>query len=121
MKARCGNPKNSEYRNYGGRGVSVCVRWRSFEKFRADMGRLFYSGAQLDRINNNGNYEPGNCRWLRHRAQQRNKRTNHMLMINGVSKTIVEWAEESGLKANTVLTRIRRGWPKSRLLEIANQ
>lgn len=121
MKARCGNPNNSEYRNYGGRGISVCSRWGVFEDFVADMGRSFSENLELDRIDTNGNYEPSNCRWVSRTAQQRNKRNNHSLEINGEKKTLVEWGEETGLKANTILTRIRRGWPHDRLLEIANQ
>ena len=122
MKSRCNNPKNADYRNYGGRGIVICLRWSSsFEAFSADMGPSFFENAELDRKDNNGPYEPGNCRWLTHSAQQRNKRSNHLVAIGGVNKTLIEWSEETGLKANTILTRIRRGWPESRLLEIANQ
>ena len=121
MKRRCLLESDSEYRNYGGRGISVCARWRtSFVNFTADMAPTFFDGGELDRIDTNGHYEPANCRWVRRQQQQRNKRSNHVLTINGVSKTVIEWAEETGLKANTIVTRIRRGWPTGRLLELAN-
>lgn len=121
MKGRCMNPRNWEYRNYGGRGISICDRWlHSFENFYEDMHAGFDESLELDRINVNGNYEPSNCRWVSRREQQRNRRNNHVLMVGAVSKTVIEWAEDTGLKANTIITRIRRGWPVERLLEIAN-
>ena len=84
------------------------------------MAASFFEGAELDRKDTNGNYEPGNCRWVRRLVQQRNKRSNHVVTINGVTKTLVEWSESTGVKANTILTRIRSGWPEHRLLELAN-
>lgn len=121
MKARCSNPNGKGFHNYGGRGIVVCPRWRSFENFMNDMGSSFLPSLELERINIHGNYEPSNCTWISHATQQRNKRSNHPVVINGVSKTLIEWSEETGIKANTILTRIRRGWPESRLLEVANE
>ncbi len=111
------NPHCTEYKNYGGRGIKVCDRWLRFEAFLSDMGSTFDGEAELDRKDNGGNYEPGNCRWVNRVTQQRNKRTNHLVTIDGVRKPLVEWAEATGLKANTILTRIRRGWPEERLLD----
>lgn len=122
MLARTGNPKHADFHNYGGRGITVCERWRSsFESFAADMGPTFSPNLELDRIDVDGDYEPANCRWISHAAQQRNKRTNRVLTFAGRSQSVAEWADELGVKANTIQSRLRRGWPIERvLLELAN-
>lgn len=74
MRQRCANPKSARYDNYGGRGISVCDRWQSFEAFFADMGPRPTSEHSIDRIDNDGNYEPGNCHWATRSEQQQNKR-----------------------------------------------
>ena len=118
MIGRC----RSDDANYGPRGITVCERWQSFEAFAEDMGSSFREDLELDRIDVDGNYEPGNCRWVGRVQQQRNKRNNHRVTINGRMMTLADWEEETGIQANTILTRIRRGWPESRwLAELAHQ
>lgn len=109
MKQRCLNPSSRSYKYYGGRGIKVCKRWLSFDLFLEDMGEPD-SCLSLERIDNNKGYEPGNCRWDTCKNQANNTRRNHRITINGETRTVQQWADLSGLKANTILTRIRRGW-----------
>ncbi len=110
IKARCFNPRNPAYKNYGGRGISMCLEWRnSFQAFLKDTGPR-PRGKTLDRINNDGNYEPRNCRWATPLTQARNSRKVHLLTARGASLPISAWSERVGLKQHTILCRIRRGW-----------
>lgn len=112
MMSRCYNPNASGYALYGGRGISVCERWRGkggFINFRADMGRR-PPGTTLDRVDTNGNYEPGNCRWGTAKEQGRNKRTNRLIAFNGRTQTLVEWSEECGISTAVIRYRLKRGW-----------
>ncbi len=110
MIARCSNPKAMKYKLYGGRGIQVCDRWLKFENFLADMGEP-KPGESLDRIDPNGNYEPGNCRWADKILQANNKRTNKVIEIDGVSKTVAEWVRGIGnINYSTVTERLDRGW-----------
>lgn len=90
MIQRCANRKNHAYPNYGGRGISVCKRWEKFDNFYADMG-VCPAGYSIDRINNNGNYDPKNCRWATNLEQASNTRSNVYLEFNGKRATISEW------------------------------
>lgn len=111
MKRRCYSPKVEMYPIYGGRGIKVCDRWRdSFEAFLADMGPK-PAGFSLDRIDPDGNYEPGNCRWATAGEQSRNRRTARMLTINGVTRNLSEWSRLTGLRHTTILWRLRNGKP----------
>jgi hypothetical protein len=116
MKCRCYNPKDINYLRYGGRGITVCDRWRdSFTNFLADMGEC-PKRLTLDRIDNDGNYEAGNCRWATPKQQQRNKRYNLVLTHNGRTQCLKAWAEETGLNYNTLHGRLRNGWSVSEAL-----
>ena len=92
MVMRCYNKNDKGFCNYGGRGIQVCDRWRNFENFYADMG-IAPKGLSLDRIDNNGNYEPPNCRWITMAQQNRNSRHNKNIIYNGQKKCIAEWAK----------------------------
>jgi len=85
MKQRCANPNRDVYKDYGGRGITMCERWNKFEKFLEDMGEC-PKGLTLDRIDNNGNYEPGNCRWVSMLEQTYNRRKNNTLTIDETKK-----------------------------------
>lgn len=117
MRDRCELPNNPQYCNYGGRGIRVCERWRKFENFLADMGESPSLKHSIDRFpDNNGNYEPGNCRWATKKEQANNKRTNVFVTFNGETKTVSQWAEGLGWKTNTLIYRLKRGWTIERAL-----
>jgi len=110
MKSRCSNPNNVEYHRYGGRGISVCERWNSFENFVRDMGDR-PRGCSIDRIDCNGNYEPGNCKWSTDKEQASNRRTSKRLTIKGVCKTVAEWSRMPNAASDKVIyKRIYLGW-----------
>ncbi len=113
MKRRC-DPKRANwprFASWAGRGITVCERWaNSFERFFEDMGQC-PDGLQLDRIDTNGNYEPGNCRWATVAQQQNNRRSNIVLEIDGKTQTIAQWARQYGVRPRTAAQRLRAGWP----------
>ena len=112
MISRCENPNTPGYEHYGGRGISVCKRWRhSFEAFFQDMGERPSPQHSVDRIDVNGNYEPDNCRWADPHTQGRNTRCNHIVVFQGREMTLAEAADHSPVTYNTVLYRLKRGWP----------
>jgi hypothetical protein len=112
MVKRCHRPSCKGYAGYGARGIIVCDRWREdFLAFAADMGERPTPLHSLDRYpNGEGNYEPGNVRWATPKEQSRNTRTNRRLTVGGVTATIAEWAERTGIRANTIGARLRKGW-----------
>jgi hypothetical protein len=111
MKGRCLNQKDISYKRYGGRGIKVCERWLIFENFLKDMKPTYRVGLSLDRIDNNGNYEPSNCKWSTVKQQNRNRRDNHSIIFSGLTKTVNEWAEFLGMKPSTLVMRMTHyGW-----------
>lgn len=110
MMQRCGNPNAREYPYYGGRGIAVCERWQNVVNFVADL-RDRPEGLSLDRVDNNGHYEPGNVRWATRKQQQRNRRCNHLVELDGQTKTVAEWCEIGGNNFSTVSYRLKKGWP----------
>lgn len=111
MKKRCLNQTDESFKDYGARGIKICSRWiDSFENFLADMGSRPSKTHSLDRIDNNGNYEPGNCKWSTDVQQIRNRRCTQRLECNGENYTIAEWSEKSGLDYDTIKCRIKSGW-----------
>lgn len=113
---RCENPKCKAYPSYGERGITICSRWKVFENFAADMGPRPSPGHSVDRINNDGNYEPGNCRWATRAEQQNNMRCNVILSINGDSKTAAQWSRELGIDQNIIRSRVKMGWSDEKIL-----
>lgn len=109
MKARCQCKNNPNYKNYGARGIKVCAAWQTYGGFIADMGYAPYK-LTIDRLNNDGNYEPGNCKWATMQEQANNRRNNKTIVVDGVSKTLSELATENGIKPHTLAKRIRKGW-----------
>lgn len=111
MKRRCYSPKCAKYPRYGGRGIRVCDRWlESFDNFLADMGPRPSPEHSIDRIDNDGNYEPSNCRWATREEQQRNTSRARMITIGGRSAPLAEWEKLSGMGRDAVRARLRRGW-----------
>lgn len=108
MRQRCTNPANPSWKNYGGRGITICDAWDDFGQFIRDVGEP-EPGQTLDRIDNDGNYEPGNVQWATRAAQNRNKRANRMIELGGVTKCLADWCDELGLNYWTVHARLRRG------------
>lgn len=108
MRDRCRNPNNRQFQDYGGRGISICDRWNTFANFVQDMGER-PSGFSLDRIENDGNYEPSNCRWADRKTQQRNQRRAVFVYIQGKKHRVVELIDTCGKKPETIIERAERG------------
>jgi hypothetical protein len=123
MNQRCYNSLKPDWNNYGGRGITVCDEWRkdflTFREWALQTG--YKAGLMLDRENNNGNYYPDNCRWVRRRTQQNNRRYTFNLTIDGETKPLTEWIDDVRCTAsyNTVYSRlIRNGWsPKKAVFQ----
>lgn len=111
IKNRCLNPHNNSYPIYGGRGITVCESWlNSFEKFLSDMGRAPSPKHSIDRKNNDGNYEPGNCRWATARMQNNNSSNCVFIEMDGLKLSVAEWARKFNVSYMLVYKRLRRKW-----------
>lgn len=123
MRRRCERPHFKQYADYGGRGIKVCERWHKFEDFLSDMGKR-PRGTTLDRFpNNDGDYEPGNCRWANSKQQAQTRRPRFdrtLVLFNGKQRPIKEVASLVGLKCNTLRARLRQGWPLDVALSLPN-
>jgi hypothetical protein len=114
MKQRCYNPNNAQYHDYGGRGITMCAKWLSFENFLADMGER-PDGTSIERKDNNIGYYPDNCRWATKSERQRNRRTNVRLTLGNTTMILVDWAAKLDITPHALIGRLRR-WPLEKAL-----
>lgn len=115
-KTRCFNPRQTQFKNYGGRGITMCDEWRSsFEVFLRDMGQC-PAGCSIDRVDVNGPYAPGNCRWVPITVQANNTRANHRLTFNGETNTLSEWEQRLGFGRGVLSRRLSLGWSATKAL-----
>ena len=112
IKTRCYNSNIPNYKRYGGRGITMCEEWKNnFQSFYDwSMSHGYSDELTLDRIDNDGNYEPSNCRWVTMKEQDNHRSNNVILTLNGESHTIPEWSEILGIKQHVIRNRINRGW-----------
>lgn len=116
MKKRCLNKNSKAYKHYGGRGITICKTWRdSFEAFYRDMGHK-PKGYTLERVDNNGNYEPGNCKWANRKQQAKNRRVARLLTHNNRTENIADWSRITGLSTSAIDYRLKTGMTVSEAL-----
>jgi len=120
MKRRCYNPKNKRYENYGGRNIKVCEEWHEFKPFYDwALNNGYIEGLTIDRINNNGDYEPDNCRWATAIVQMNNTTRNHFVEFKGQIKTISQWSKITGISQDVIKDRLTKlGWSAERALTV---
>lgn len=114
MHQRCDSPTYKDYPRYGGRGIRICRRWsgpKGYQNFLADMGRKPAPHFTVEREDNDGHYSPENCRWATPREQSNNRRSSVFVEIGGRTRTVVQWARETGVPANRIYGRLKKGWP----------
>lgn len=110
VKQRCLNPNNNKYKDYGDRGIKVCDEWmeyRTFKKWSLESG--FEEHLTLERIDTNGNYEPGNCKWANYKEQANNKRNNRLVIFENKEYTLAELSDKAGIKSGTLSLRLDKG------------
>ncbi len=116
MRRRCRNPKNKRFKDYGGRGITICERWGDFAKFREDMGRRPSPSHTLDRKDNDGHYTPENCRWATPLEQANNTRGNRYITHGDITMTLSQWERHLRLPSGTVRQRLWNGWSEEMAL-----
>lgn len=118
MKQRCSNPKHKSYADYGGRGIKVCAEWEDFKNFYGwAINNGYQDGLEIDRIDNNEDYRPDNCRWVTRKVNSRNRRSNALFRYKGKTMTMIELAEIAGISKRAMQHRIKRGWSIKRAVE----
>ena len=117
MIMRCTNPNSKSYKRYGERGIKVCERWRTFQNFYDDMFEDYKDGLSIDRINNDGNYEPSNCKWRSKKQQANNTRGNHLLTYKNKEYTLMEASEKFKVPYSALKRRIYKGWSIDKAIE----
>lgn len=112
MKARCYNKNNPNYKDWGGRGITICEDWLNdfISFYNWSMNNGYEQGLQIDRIDNNKGYEPNNCRWVDVKTQTNNTRRNVLITYNGKTQSMAQWADELNLSYNTIIFRHRKGY-----------
>lgn len=109
MRRRCNTVTCKSYKNYGGRGISVCAEWNDFKNFKTwALNNGYIEGYTIERIDVNGNYEPKNCTWITKNLQSRNRTTSHFITYLGKTHTISEWSRELGISRSTILNRLKK-------------
>jgi len=117
MKARCNRKTSHDYKNYGARGIKVSPKWESFAGFYEDMKDEYANGLSIERINNDGDYFKGNCKWATKKEQARNRRTTHLFEFNGKKQILTQWAEDLKIARSTLAQRFYvYGWPIEKVL-----
>lgn len=120
MKQRCLNPKSQSYEYYGGRGIKICDKWLEYENFLSDMGERPIDKHVIDRINNNGNYEPGNCRWATNEISLNNTSRNSNITFKNKTLTLTQWSRKIKIPVSTIQNRLKRGWSIEKTLTEPN-
>ena len=126
MRYRCNNPRTTNFERYGGRGISVCKEWDNtedgFENFRDwALSHGYAENLTIDRINNDGNYEPENCKWSTELEQGGNKRNNINISLNGETHNAAEWSRRTGISAKCIRKRYKKGMNAEKILNIEQE
>jgi hypothetical protein len=116
MRMRCLNKSANQYKYYGERGIAICEKWNTFDGFLDDMGEKPSPDHTIDRINNDGNYEPSNCRWVHKTKQSKNSRNTRWITYQGITDSCEGWAKRVGISGKFLRQRLSRGWSVERAL-----